>query len=338
MQPTRPRRIVLLAYEGMNLLDLTGPLQAFASATRRHSAGGPPLYELIVASAEGGLVASSAGLSCMTVPVALLDGGEIDTLLVAGGCAGDTYVAPPELVNWIRRRAPSVRRLASVCTGAFMLAAAGLLDGRRVATHWEWVERLRRLHPQVRVDEDKIYIRDGQVWSSAGVSAGIDLALALIKDDYGHRVAIETARQMVVYMKRAGGQSQFSVPLTAQSRENGKFSDLHAWIAINLHRDLRVERLAEQANMSPRTFARSYASEVGCTPARTVEAMRMEAARRALEETTLPLKAIAANTGHGTEQNLRRTFQRLLGVNPAEYRQRFSSRESDQQPGSFGAR
>lgn len=326
MPPTRPLRIVLLAYEDMNLLDLSGPMQAFASAARRHSAGGPPLYELIVASAEGGLVTSSAGLACMTVPIDSLDGDDIDTLLVAGGCAGDTYITPAALVNWIRQRAPSVRRLASVCTGAFMLAATGLLDGRRVATHWEWVQRLRQLHPQVQVDEDKIYIHDGQVWSSAGVSAGIDLALALINDDYGHRVAIETARQMVVFMKRAGGQSQFSAPLAAQARESGKFSDLHAWIAMNLCGDLRVERLAEQANMSPRNFARSYARDVGCTPARTVETMRLEAARRALEETALPLKAIAGNTGHGTEQNLRRTFQRLLGVSPAEYRQRFSGR------------
>lgn len=326
MPPTRPLRIVLLAYEDMNLLDLSGPLQAFASAARRHSAGGPPLYELTVASAAGGLVASSAGLACMTVPIGSLEGSKIDTLLVAGGCAGETYIAPPVLVDWIRRRAPSVRRLASVCTGAFMLAATGLLDGRRVTTHWEWAERLRKLHPQVQVDQDKIYIRDGQVWSSAGVSAGIDLALALINDDYGHRIAIETARQMVVFMKRAGGQSQFSAPLAAQARGNGRFSDLHAWIAMNLQHDLRVERLAEQAKMSPRTFARSYASEVGCTPARAVETMRIEAARRALEETTLPLKAIAGNTGHGTEQNLRRAFQRLLGVSPGEYRQRFSGR------------
>lgn len=223
MPPPRSRHVVLLAYEGMNLLDLTGPLQAFASAARRHSAGGPPLYELIVASADGGLVTSSAGLACSTVPISSLETTDIDTLLVAGGCPGDTYFAPPVLVNWIRQRAPSVRRLASVCTGAFMLAATGLLDGRRVATHWEWVGRLRRQHPLVQVDEDKIYIRDGQIWSSAGVSAGIDLALALIEEDYGHRVAIETARQMVVFMKRAGGQSQFSAP---SQRKRGKTAGL----------------------------------------------------------------------------------------------------------------
>ncbi len=325
MPPTRPCRIVLLAYDDMNLLDLTGPLQAFASAARRHSAGGPPLYETSVASAQGGLVTASAGLAFATVPLASLDDTPIDTLLVPGGCAGDTYHAPPALVNWIRRRAPSVRRLASVCTGAFMLAATGLLAGRRVATHWEWVERLRRQHPLVQVDGDKIYVRDGQVWSSAGVSAGIDLALALIEEDYGHRVAIETARQMVVFMKRAGGQSQFSAPLSAQAREGGRFAELHAWMAANLHGDLSVERLAEQAGMTARTFARTYVAQTGSTPAAMVETMRLEAARRALEDTAQPVKAIAAATGHGSEQNLRRVFLRRLGTSPGEYRKRFSA-------------
>ena len=324
MPPPRPCRIVLLAYEHMNLLDLSGPLQAFASAARRHSNGGAPLYDTIVASAAGGLVTSSAGLAFMTTPLDALDQLPIDTILVPGGCAGDRYEAPP-LVAWLRRRAPQARRVASVCTGAFMLAAAGLLEGRRVATHWEWVERLRRLYPTLEVDADKIYIRDGAVWTSAGVSAGIDLALALIHDDYGHRVAIETARQMVVFMKRAGGQSQFSAPLAAQAREGGRFADLHAWIAINLQADLRVERLAEQAGMSARTFARAYVAQMGCTPASMVESMRLEAARRALEETALPLKAIAAQTGHGDEQNLRRVFQRRLGTSPGDYRKRFNA-------------
>jgi transcriptional regulator GlxA family with amidase domain len=242
----------------MNLLDLSGPLQAFASASRRHSASGPPLYELIVASAEGGLVSSSAGLAVMTVPVASLEGCAIDTL-------------------------------------------------------------------QVEVDEDKIYVQDGRLWSSAGVSAGIDLALALIEDDYGHRIAIETARQMVVFMKRAGGQSQFSAPLSAQAREGGRFADLHAWMAANLHGDLCVGRLAEQAGMGTRTFARTYAAQTGATPAAMVETMRLEAARRALEDSSQPIKAIAAATGHGSEQNLRRVFLRRLGTSPGEYRKRFSA-------------
>jgi len=228
-------------------------------------------------------------------------------------------------VKWIKQRAPTVRRLCSVCTGAFLLAAAGQLDGRRVATHWDWVARLRTLHPKIHVDADKLFIHDGPIWTSAGVTAGIDLTLALIEEDFGHRVAIETARQLVMFIKRSGGQSQFSVPLEAQSGDTGSFAELHAWTAGNLHEDLRVERLAEKAGMSPRTFARVYAAKSGRTPAKMVEAMRLEAACRALEETSQPLKTIAAATGYAEEQNLRRVFLRKFGVTPSHYRHRFST-------------
>lgn len=323
MNPTR--RIVLLAYDGMNLLDLAGPLQAFATASRFTAANGSGLYENIVASAEGGLVTSSSGLAVMTVPLSQLKGMTIDTIVTAGGCRGQSYYAPPELVKWIKQRAPTVRRLCSVCTGAFMLAAAGQLNGRRVATHWDWVARLRTLHPKILVDADKLFIHDGPIWTSAGVTAGIDLTLALIEQDFGHRVAIETARQLVMFIKRSGGQSQFSVPLEAQSGDAGTFADLHAWAAGNLADDLRVERLAEKAGMSPRTFARLYAAKSGRTPAKMVEAMRLEAACRALEETGLPLKTIAATTGYAEEQNLRRVFLRKFGVTPSQYRHRFST-------------
>ncbi len=217
-----------------------------------------------------------------------------------------------------------MRRLCSVCTGAFMLAAAGQLEGKRAATHWEWVDKLHKQHPGIAVDADKIFIKDGSVWTSAGVSAGIDLTLALIEEDYGHHIAIETARQLVMFIKRTGGQSQFSVPLAAQSLEDARFAELHAWVATHLHQSLTVERLAEQAGMTPRTFARTYASQLGCTPAKMVEAMRLEAACRALEETGLPLKTIAANTGYVEEQNLRRVFQRQFGISPGQYRSRFS--------------
>ncbi|MBC7367479.1 MAG: DJ-1/PfpI family protein [Undibacterium sp.] len=318
------RRIVILAYEDMNLLDLAGPLQAFATAGRSAAANGSGLYEVIVASAGGGLVTSSSGLAVMTVPLSKLKGTTIDTILTAGGCRGQSYYAPPKLVKWIKQRAPTVRRVCSVCTGAFLLAAAGQLDGRRVATHWDWVARLRTLHPKIHVDADKLFIHDGPIWTSAGVTAGIDLTLALIEEDFGHRVAIETARQLVMFIKRSGGQSQFSVPLAAQSGDSGTFADLHAWIAGNLASDLRVERLAEQAGMPPRTFARVYAAKSGRTPAKTVEAMRLEAACRALEETSLPLKAIVATTGYAEEQNLRRVFLRKFGVTPSQYRGRFS--------------
>jgi transcriptional regulator GlxA family with amidase domain len=318
-------RVVLLAYDDMNLLDLCGPLQALATASKRNPGNGPALYETIVASADGGLITTSAGLPVATVSIVTLDGVAIDTLIAPGGCKGQQFNASPALVNWIALRAPQVRRLCSVCTGAFLLAAAGQLEGRRAATHWEWVERLREAHPRIDVDADKIFVKDGSIWTSAGVSAGIDLTLALIEEDYGHHVAIETARQLVVFMKRTGGQSQFSVPLAAQSHEGGRFDGLHAWVAAHLRETLTVDRLAEQAGMSARTFARIYAAQLGRTPAKMVEAMRLEAACRALEKTALPLKTIAANTGYVEEQNLRRVFQRQLGVSPGQYRDRFSS-------------
>lgn len=327
MTSRKSRRVVLLAHDGMNLLDLSGPLQALTTASRYFSAEGEPLYNTMVASVHGGLVTTGSGLSVLTASLAELDGLAIDTLIAPGGCQGDEYHAPPELVSWVAARAGTVRRLCSVCTGAFLLAAAGQLDGRRAATHWDWAARLGARHPTIQIDADRIFVRDGNVWTSAGVSAGIDLTLALIEDDFGHRVAIETARQLVVFMKRSGGQSQFSVPLAAQSHDGGRFAELHAWVAAHLSDDLSVERLAEQAAMTPRSFARLYKATHLQTPAKMVEIMRLEAARRALEETDLPLKSIAAAAGYGDEQKLRRAFHRQLGVSPPQYRSRFSSQQ-----------
>jgi transcriptional regulator GlxA family with amidase domain len=324
--PEVPVRVVLLAHEQMNLLDLSGPLQALATARRDGDRNGPALYDTRVASVDGGAVITSCGLPVMTVALSSLEGVAIDTLIAPGGCKGDTFHAPPRLVEWIARRAPGIRRVCSVCTGAFLLAAAGQLDGRDVATHWDWVSRLGAQYPDIRVDADRIYIQDGPVWTSAGVSAGIDLTLALIEADFGHQVAIQTARQLVMFIKRSGGQSQFSVPLAAQLHDRGDFADLHAWMAAHLADDLSVERLAGHAGMSPRNFARSYAARVGRTPAKTVDAMRLEAACRALEETDLPLKSVAAAAGHGDEQALRRAFQRQLGISPTQYRERFAAR------------
>jgi len=310
----QPIRVVLLAYDGMNLLDLAGPLQALTTAN--HSVPASARYETIVASSLGGPVITSAGLPVVTVPLSSLDDLFIDTLIAAGGCWGDEYEVDALLRNFITARAGTVRRLCSVCTGAFLLAAAGQLDGRRVATHWAWLDKLKRRHPQLDVDADSIFIRDGALWTSAGVSSGIDLTLALIEEDYGPRVAIDAARHMVVFMKRTGGQSQFSVPLATQARDHD-FAELHAWMADNLGEELSVPRLAEQAGMAPRTFARVYTAKVGRTPAKTVEMMRLEAACRALEETGLPLKAVAMRSGYGDEQKLRRAFQRQLGTSPA---------------------
>ncbi|MEO6102550.1 MAG: GlxA family transcriptional regulator [Pseudoxanthomonas sp.] len=325
--PSPPYRVVLLAYEHMNVLDLCGPLQALATASRHCDSNSPPRYDTIVASADGGLVMTSSGLAVATVAVDSLNGHPIDTLIAPGGCKGEVYSAPQKLIDWVAQRAPSVRRLCSVCTGAFLLAKAGQLDGKKVATHWEWANRLRESHPAIDVDADSIFVRDGTLWTSAGVTAGIDMTLALIEDDFGHQVAIDTARRLVMFIKRSGGQSQFSTPLLAQARDPGGFSELHAWIASNCRLHLTVEHLAEHVNMSPRTFARTYTAKMGITPAKMVDAIRLEAARRALESSDLPLKTVADNAGYGDEQAMRRAFQRQFGVGPKTYRDRFSSHE-----------
>ncbi|WP_343587120.1 GlxA family transcriptional regulator [Herbaspirillum sp.] len=325
---SRAKRVVVLAYEGMNLIDLSGPLQVFATTNRLAGEGG--LYRLHVVSASGGSILTGPGLPVATQSLAELDaelesGPGIHTLISPGGCLGETFTIDTALVQWIRRRAPQAQRVCSVCTGAFHLAAAGVLDGLRVTTHWEWADQLQRQYPRLQVDPEPIFIRQGHIWTSAGVTSGIDLALALVEQDCGHKQAIATARQLVMFIKRPGGQSQFSAPLASQSAGAGRFAELHAWIAAHLGEDLRVENLAAYVNMSPRTFARTYAAELGRTPARTVELMRLEAARRALEETSLPLKRIAIDSGYGEEQNLRRVFQRQLGVSPGQYRERFSA-------------
>jgi transcriptional regulator GlxA family with amidase domain len=324
MVKPQTRLVVMLAYDGANLIDLSGPIQAFDSACRLHGRGDERPYEIIVASAAGGTVVTAPGLPVTTRSLASLGDDFIDTLIIPGGSVNGEPVVLPDLVSWVVERIATSRRICSVCTGAFTLAATGLLDGRRATTHWNSAARLRLRHPRVQVDPDPIFIKDGPIWTSAGVTAGIDLALALIEEDLGHDLALRTARQLVMFVKRPGGQSQFSVPLASQLSGDGSFVELHAWIADHLAGDLRVERLAEQAGMSPRTFARVYKSRVGRTPAKTVEAMRLEAACRALEATDMPIKRIAAQVGYGDEQRLRRAFQRDLGVSPMEYRQRFS--------------
>jgi transcriptional regulator GlxA family with amidase domain len=320
-----PYRVVLVAYDGMNVLDLCGPLQALATATRYGGADGPLRYDTIVASAEGGLVMTSAGLAIDTVGVESLAGRQIDTLIAPGGTNSEVYSAPQKLIDWVALRAPSVRRLCSVCTGAFLLAQAGQLEGKKVATHWEWASRLRENHPGIDVDADRIFVRDGSLWTSAGVTAGIDMTLALIEDDFGHQAAIDAARRLVMFIKRSGGQSQFSAPLAAQLRDPGGFGDLHAWIASNLQMHLTVEHLAEHVHMSPRTFARTYTARMRVTPAKMVDSIRLEAACKSLQDSEQPLKAIANHVGYGDEQAMRRAFERQFGIGPKLYRDRFSS-------------
>jgi len=278
-------------------------------------------------------VTTSPGLPLVTEPLTALDGRTIDTLIVPGGLPRQGPVGLDGLIAWLARHADRPRRLCSVCTGAFLLADAGVLDGKRCTTHWSRSDELKHRRPALDLDPDSIFVRDGNIWTSGGVTAGIDLALALIEADLGHETAIATARQLVMFVKRPGGQSQFSAPLALQSQGGSTFAPLHGWIAEHLDQDLRVEDLAEAAGMSLRTFARAYVAETGRTPAKAVELIRLEAACRALEETNLPLKRIAALSGFASEQNLRRVIQRQFGISPADYRMRFaSSQDGTQSP------
>jgi transcriptional regulator GlxA family with amidase domain len=322
------RLVVVLAFEAAQLLDVAGPLQTFASANEiAKDARGAP-YRLAVAARRGGVISTSSGLPLVTVSIAGLRGAPIDTLIVPGGPGVHQALKDSRLVAWVRGQAAGVRRIASVCTGAFLLAQTGLLAGRRATTHWKSCSRLQDSHPDIEVDPNPIYIREGRIWTSAGVTAGIDLSLALIEEDLGRTLAMQVARHLVVFLKRPGGQSQFSAPLAAQAaaadgNAPNQFAPLHGWIAAHVAGDLRVERLAQQAGMSPRTFARVYAATMGTTPARMVEKIRVEAVRRALEETAMPIKQIASACGFHQEERLRRAFARQVGTTPAEYRRRF---------------
>jgi transcriptional regulator GlxA family with amidase domain len=323
------RLIAVLAFDGVQLLDVAGPVQTFATANELDDEAPGRRYRIAVVSRRGGPVRTSSGLPLVTRPIAgTLRNKAIDTLIVPGGPGIHAALQDAWTLDWLRREAATVRRLASVCTGTFLLAEAGLLSGRRATTHWKSCPSLQRAYPDIRVDPDPIYVRDDQVWTSAGVTAGIDLSLALVEEDFGRTVAMRVARHLVVFLNRPGGQSQFSASLEAQIADAdgnvpNRFAPLHHWVAEHVAGDLRVERLAEQARMSPRTFARVYAAKMGVTPARMVEKIRVEAVRRILEETDMPIKRIAAECGFGQEERLRRAFARQVGTTPAEYRQRF---------------
>lgn len=317
----------MVVYSRVSMLDFGGPLAAFRIATefdaqRRHSIG----YECIAVSVHGGLVDTAEGIPMMTQAIDTLADIQIDTLLVPGAFDPEDVTRDPVLTAWVAQRARSARRVCSVCIGAFLLAAAGLLDGRRAATHWLHAPLLAQRHPQVLVDADAIYVRDGSIWSSAGVTTGVDLALALIEDDCGRDTALAVARMLVVYLKRAGGQSQYSPLLAAQSdADPDAFASLDRWIAANLTADLRVERLAERVNMSLRNFSRAYMSKRGRTPAKAVEAIRLDAARRLLEESNQRIELVASKCGYAGEEQLRAAFARVLTISPRDYRKRFAT-------------
>ena len=322
IRPIASRRVEVLAFPDVQLLDVAGPVQVFADANIRAGAPhAPSPYRIRVVAPAGAQIRATSGLVFATEP--LPDAAEpLDTLIVAGGQGVMRAADDESLVEWLKLRAGAARRTASVCTGAFLLAAAGLLDRRRAVTHWEYCDLLSQRHPVVTVEPDPIFVHDGPVWSSAGVTAGIDLSLALVEEDLGRAIALGVARHLVMFLKRPGGQAQFSAALSLQSAD-GRFADLHGWLAEHLAENLPLSRLAAQAAMSERTFLRRYREATGLTPARAIERLRVEAARQLLADTRLSAKRIAARCGFGSEETMRRSFVRLQGVNPLDYRQRF---------------
>jgi transcriptional regulator GlxA family with amidase domain len=317
-----PTVVYLACFPGAELLDIAGPTSVFSSATSllRRKGG----YEVRLVAERAGAVVTSSGVT-LTAQHALGSlRGPIDTLIVPGGLLGAIHNAAP-LVPLISRLAPRVRRLASVCSGALILSRAGVLDGRTAVTHWAACDELRRMNPQCRVEDDRIFVRDGNVWTSAGVSTGIDLALAMVEEDHGAQLALEISRWLVVYLRRPGGQSQFSAPLAAQVAEREGIRKLLLWMSENVQADLSVAALARRATMSERTFARVFTAETRFTPAAYVERLRIDAARRSLETSKKSVKQIARLCGFGTAETMHRAFRRGVGSTPLEYRARFAT-------------
>lgn len=319
------RKILMIGYTDAQILDIAGPLEMFAAANvlaERQGADGPPPYDITLVAEARGAFKTTGGLCLMAEGSYTEKFNSVDTLMVSGGDGTGKVLKDEALLASIKRHARDARRVVSICSGAFLLAEAGLLDGRRATTHWAAAAWFRKLYPGIELDEDAIYVRDGNVWTSAGVTAGMDLALALIAEDLGADMAMEVARKNVIFMMRPGGQSQFSMHLTAASGD-GPIGKAMNFVAAHPGEDCSVPRLSEIAAMSERTFLRHFGEAAGMTPARFVQAIRLEAARQRLEATKKPVDVIANECGFGSAERMRRTFQRQLGVAPAQYRERF---------------
>lgn len=321
------RHVVMVTYPSAHILDVVGPLEVLTGAGLFLPEGTKPYTTHLVAHREGS-VSTTSGLSLLANH-SFADAreciGDIDTLIISGGHGTTEAMRDPELLDYVAFAAGKARRIVSICTGAMILAELGLLDGRRATTHWWWCPILAQRYPAVEVDRDAIFIRDGNVWTSAGVTAGMDLALALLEEDWGHQIALQVARYNVMYMMRPGGQTQFSANLIAQTADDPRISETLHYILENCGSDLTVTALAARACMSERSFARKFKDETNMTPAQYVEATRLQTARVALEQSERSVEQIALTAGFGSAERMRRVFQRHLGISATDYRDRFST-------------
>jgi transcriptional regulator GlxA family with amidase domain len=325
-----PRRVGFLIYPAMQALDLVGPMDAFAAVTLADGKGRRrPGYEVLTIGFESKAVPAESGL-LLTPQFTTATAPKLDTLIIPGGCAMRETKTAVKTAAWIIGQSRQTRRIAAVCTGVYGLAATGLLNGRRVTTHWRYAQDLTQRYPALVVDAGAIFLKDGPFYTSAGITAGIDLTLALIEEDYGLSTALGVARDLVVYLKRSGGQEQYSEPLQFQTLSTDRVADIAAWIMSNLQEDLSVERLAAKANLGPRHFCRRFQRAFGTTPAAFVETLRMEEARRRLTGEHDTIERVAISVGFRSDDVFRRTFERRFGISPSAYRSRFGVPASGQ--------
>jgi transcriptional regulator GlxA family with amidase domain len=327
-QSDHPIEIYIVLYHDANVIDVTGPAGVFTSASELVKASpviNHPGYQLRLVAESLSPARTSGGIRL--VPDATLEdiSGKIDTLLVPGGRGSRKIKQLGTVIRWLQKTVPATKRPCSVCTGAFLLAEAGVLDGKTATTHWQYCDLLQKHYPEINVEADPIFIADGNIRTSAGVTAGMDLALAIVEEDFGHDIAIATAREMVMDYKRPGGQAQFSDKLTAQLSSSSNFHGLLAWVYENPANDLRIETMADQVAMSPRNFVRMFHRETGLTPAKFVEKARLDVARTLLCDTVQTIAKIADTSGFGNTERMRRTFHRHLKTSPENFRKRFST-------------
>lgn len=328
------RTIGIILYPGVEIIDVVGPMEVFIFANTRLKKEGlttEPVYRIEVIAKDGQPVTTLSGLQVIPTSTFSEFDEHLDTLIIPGGEIPNIAEQDTDLMAWINAYSNKTRRLASICTGAFVLAKSGLLDGHRVTTHWNYGNRLTEAYPGISVEPDRIFVRDGSIWSSGGITSGIDLALAMLEEDWGHPLALFIAQYLVVYLKRPGGQSQYSAYLSNDAVKRRDIRELQAWIMENLAADLKVETLAERVNMSPRNFARIFIAETGITPAKFVERVRIDLSRHYLENTHLQIAEVAQKVGFNDTETMRRTFIRHVSINPFDYRARFGKRSSDAQ-------